>query len=89
MNLRANGIKRMTFNTSDPSHVTGVATLASAGTSATLFGLSVSEVGVIVSAVIAVATFGLHVWYTLRKDARARDIHRRRIESGDLDGSPE
>ena len=85
MNLKANGIKM----TIDPAHATGQAALASAATSITLFGMSISEVGVIVSAIIAVATFGLHVWYTLRKDARARDIHKRRIESGDLDGSPE
>lgn len=79
----------MNFNTHDPAHVTGVASLASASTSITLFGLSVSELGVIVSAFIAVATFGLHVWYTLRKDRRAREIHKRRLETGDLDGSPE
>lgn len=73
----------------DPANVTGQATLVSAGTSITLFGMSMSELGVIVSAIVAVATFALHVWCTLRKDARARDIHKRRIESGDLDGSPE
>lgn len=73
----------------DPSQLTGQASLASAATSITLFGFSVSELGVIVSALVALATFGMHVWYTLRKDARAREIHKRRIESGDLDGSPE
>jgi disulfide bond formation protein DsbB len=73
----------------DPSQVTGQVSLASAATSLTLLGLSVSEWGVIISAVVALATFGLHVWYTVRKDKRAREIHKRRIESGDLDGSPE
>lgn len=48
-----------------------------------------SELGVIVSAIVAVVSCALHVWYTLRKDARAREIHRKRIETGDLDGSPE
>ena len=73
----------------DPAHLSGQASLASAATSITLFGMSVSVLGVIVSAVVALATFGLHVWYTVRKDRRAREIHKRRIESGDLDGSPE
>lgn len=76
-------------NQIDPAHVTGQASLASAATSITLFGFSVSELGVIVSAVVALATFALHVWYTLRKDRRAREIHEARLKSGDLDGSPE
>lgn len=75
----------MNFN--DPAHVTGSASLASATTSITLFGMNASEFGVLVSAIVAVLTFGLHVWYTVRKDTRAREIHKRRLELNDLDGT--
>lgn len=73
----------------DPAQITGQTSLASAATSITLFGLSASELGVAVSAAVAVLTFAMHVWYTVRKDRRAREIHRRRLELNDLDGSPE
>lgn len=79
----------MQVNLSDPAHVTGQASVVSAATSITMFGMSLSELGVIVSALVAFATFVLHMWYTLRKDARAKEIHYKRLESGDLDGSPE
>lgn len=79
----------MSFDVNDPVHTTGSATIASASASITMFGLDISELGVIVSAVIAVATFALHVWYTVRKDRRAREIHKRRLETDDLDGAPE
>lgn len=71
----------------DPAHISGQLSLASAATSITLFGFSISEWGVLISAVVAVLTFGLHVWYTVRKDKRAREIHKRRLEINDLDGS--
>lgn len=77
------------MNLHDPAHLSGTASLASAATSITLFGMSLSDLGVIVSAVVALATFVLHVWYTLRKDARAREVHARRLELNDLDGRPE
>lgn len=73
----------------DPANTAGAVSLASAASSVTMFGLSMSEVGVIVSAIVAVVTCVLHVWYTLRKDKRAREIHKARLDSGDLDGSPE
>lgn len=69
----------MTFNIHDPVHVTGAASLVSASTSITMFGFSVGELSVVVSALIAVATFVLHVWYTFRKDKRERELHAKRL----------
>lgn len=79
----------MSFHLHDPAHVTGTATLVSATTGITMFGLNISELGVVVSACVGVVTLALHVWYTLRKDKRAREIHEARLRTGDLDGSPE
>lgn len=67
----------------DPSQATGQLTVASAATSITLFGLSVSEVAVIVSAVVAVASFALHVWYTLEKNRREEAESQHRMQQGD------
>lgn len=75
------------FDIADPAHLTGAASVASATTSISLFGMNASELGVLVSAVVAMLTFILHMWYTLRKDGRAREIHKRRLELNDLDGT--
>lgn len=73
----------------DAANTSGAVSLVSAASGVTMFGLNMSEVGVLVSALVAVVSCGLHVWYTLRKDKRAKEIHAARLRTGDLDGQPE
>lgn len=54
--------------------------LTSAASTVVMWGLSVPEVAVIVSTAVAVLTFCIHVWYTLRKDARAQAAHEQRMD---------
>lgn len=71
---------------SHPGTITGVTTVASSASSFALWGLNASEAAVITSAVVAVLTFALHCWYTIRKDARAQRLFERQIDganSGD------
>ena len=54
-----------------------VTTFAGSAVSITVWGLDISDLGVIVSATVAVCGLVVHVWYTLRKDRRAQQAHER------------
>jgi len=46
-----------------------------ASTAAVLWGLHLSDIGVIVSMLVAFLGFGIHLWATLRSDQRAQEQH--------------
>lgn len=71
----------MTMTNVDPAHLSGQVSLVSSATSITLFGFSLSEAGAVVSACVAVVTCLLHIWYTLRKDRRDRELHTLRMKT--------
>lgn len=45
-----------------------------------LFGLTLTEWGIIVGIVTALLTFGLNAWYQHRRNAREEEAHRIAIE---------
>lgn len=48
--------------------------------SVTLYDLRISELGVIVSALVAVSGFMLHLWITLKRNQREKELHRLQME---------
>lgn len=75
-------------NGPDPGDAYGAVALVSAASGVTMFGLNISEIGVIVSAIVAVVSCALHAWCALRKDRREREIYKRCLEQYDFDDPP-
>lgn len=59
-----------------------VAMYGGAASSLVLWGLRVGDVAAMVSAVIALLGFAVHVWATLRRDKREAERHRVQMERG-------
>jgi hypothetical protein len=57
-------------------HAAQVTTYAGASSAAVFWGLQISDIGVIVSALVAVLGFCLHVWLSLRRERREQQQHR-------------
>jgi membrane protein implicated in regulation of membrane protease activity len=55
-------------------------TLGGAASTVALWGLSVPDWAVIVSAAVAVAGFFLHFFATMRKEKRAQELHAAQLE---------
>jgi hypothetical protein len=53
-----------------------VTTYSGATAAAVFWGLQISDVGVIVSTLIAVLGFGVHVWAHIRRERRDQERHR-------------
>lgn len=51
-----------------------------AGSAITVWGLQLSEIAAILSALVAVLGFAVHVWYTLQRNRRAEETHRAEME---------
>lgn len=51
------------------------------------WGLSVSDIAVIISAFVAFLGFLVHAWATIRKDQREQERHRALMSAGDARGA--
>lgn len=61
-------------------HTAAFTTYGGAGSAIVLWGLQLSEWGVIVSAFVAVLGFVVHCYYAHRRDRRAQEQHKATLE---------
>lgn len=78
----------MTSNHSLLERAAEVGTYGGAATTLGLWGLSVSEIAVTVSAVFAGLSFAVHLYFAWRRDRREQELHQSKMETKNAGKAP-
>ena len=74
-----------------PEQISGAGAFVGAGSAVTFWGLQLSDIAVVASAIFAGASFATHLWLSIQRNRREAEAHRKEMGDGkeaDGEGSP-